>query len=145
MMVLFGCTHAATSTTPVVTGPRTLVKGASFDGILHHGDDHAFLIDMQPGEDLHVDLVGESGKNVEHAGCGNWGWEWRQPEGGTVTSNPLGLAPNEDGTGARPGSIDVSAKIAEAGDFAPHGGRWSFHLLADPANCEELRYHLSAR
>lgn len=131
-------------TAPAYAGPRTVKKGDRIDGNLRLGETHVFRIELAGDERLKVGVEGQSGPNREGSGCGNWSWSWKSPEGAELTSNPLGIAPEGDGSGVRRGEpFELAARIPEAGDFVGKPGIWSFELIADPVNCPAIRYKLA--
>lgn len=141
VLALGACHATATTTTPTAArpaGPQPLHKGDTVDGLLHLGEVHVFAIALAGGEPLHLDITSTRGAPP----CGNWTWSWHAPEGATITGNPLDIP---DGTPSHTTPLDLAAKIADTGDMVPLAGTYTFQLEADPANCQEIRYRLSAR
>lgn len=130
---------------PAYAGPRTVKKGDRTDGNLRLGETHVFRIELAADEHVKVAISGESGPNGPSSGCGNWGWGWKSPDGVELTSNPLDLAPNPDGSGRRGSGapLDLAARVPESGDFVGKAGVWTFELRADPVNCQAIRYQLA--
>ncbi len=127
------------------TGPRMIHKGEQLEAVLHLGETHIYTIELAAAEMVRFMIEGESGRNVDGKGCGNWGWAWHTPADQWMTGNPLGLAPNEDGTGLRPAEpIEVGGRVPESGELVGHGGLWALHVEADGVNCGEIRYRVAA-
>ncbi|MCE9574954.1 MAG: hypothetical protein K8W52_17525 [Deltaproteobacteria bacterium] len=137
LAALAACTHGAATTTPTApTGPRPIHRGETLEGVLHLGETHRFLIDLGGGDELTFVVDGEAGA----AGCRNWGFEWHQPSGDVVTSNPFAAdAPTSHD------ELPLAARVADAGDMAPLAGTWTFALVADEVNCAERHYRITAR
>lgn len=131
-------------TTPAYAGPRTVKKGDRLEGDLRKGQVHAFRIELAAAEHLKIDVEGKSGPNAPGSGCGNWFWRWTKPDGAELTMNPLGIAPDGDGSGVRRGEpFELVAQVPEGGDLVGLAGVWSFELGADGVNCESIHYKLA--
>lgn len=149
---LLGCASTTTGTPPVQSPPAAngasarggdIRKGQSVEGVLNRGEEHAWAIEIAPGERVHFDVTGTTEQGPQGERCENWSWSWNRPTGEWLTGNPLPLeVSSEQPTAPRTASMDVTGMVPIE---EPLGGRWTFRLSADQAGCHRIRYRLSAR
>jgi hypothetical protein len=151
-VALLGCASTTAGGTPVqspmgASGTTArggdIRKGQTVEGVLNRGEEHAWAIELTPGERVHFDVTGTTEQGPQGERCENWSWSWNRPTGEWLNGNPLPLEVSaEQPTAPRTASADVAGMVPID---EPLGGRWTFRLSADQAGCHRIRYRLSAR
>jgi hypothetical protein len=115
--------------------------GARVEGVLHAGEEHAYIVELAGGEHLRWTIHGQSERSGSPRSCTHWDWSWSEPGGTWMNGGPLPIG-GYDRSDPREDTADLFAQIPWSGDFKPLAGRWRYVVRAD-AGCAEIQYWIT--